>query len=78
MWEDKAGEGGWDSGVLILILNTEEGKHWLKWTEQETQASSWKDLRQMKFVYNLELLHNAEIYILNIDYFKLAKKKYHF
>lgn len=28
----------------------------------------------MKFMYNLELLHNAEIYILNIDYFKLAKK----
>ena len=28
----------------------------------------------MKFMYNLELLHNAEIYILNIDYSKLAKK----
>jgi len=28
----------------------------------------------MKFIYKLELLHNAEIYILNIDYSKLAKK----
>ena len=28
-----------------------------------------------KFIYNLELLHNVEIYILNIDYPKLAKKK---
>ena len=28
----------------------------------------------MKFIYNLELLHSVEIYILNIDYSKLAKK----
>lgn len=28
----------------------------------------------MKFIYNLELLHSVEIYILNIDYSKLAKR----